>query len=296
MDYRKLGKSNLTVSAVSLGCMSLPADLPAAQSIIDLAFDTGINYFDTADLYGQGENERIIGKALAAKRKDVLIATKVGNKFVPGVEGWNWVPSKKYILSAVEDSLKRLNTDYIDLYQLHGGTLEDPFDEIVEAFELLVKQGKIRYYGISSIRPAVIEKYVSSAAIVSVMLQYSLLDRRPEAEVLPLLEKTNTGVMVRGSLAKGLLINKPPVHYLSHQPAAIQHLTGVMQQLVTPERNMTAIALQYVLGNNAVTSAVTGISRTAQLNDIVQALKSPMITVQERQMLSEAIAQHRYDI
>ena len=122
--------------------------------------------------------------------------------------GWRWDPSKTYIKEAVKDSLKRLNTDYIDLYQLHGGTIEDRIDETIEAFEELKTEGLIRYYGISSIRPNVIREYAAKSNMVSVMMQYSLLDRRPEETMLPLLDEHGISVVTRGSLAKGLLSEK----------------------------------------------------------------------------------------
>ena len=113
---------------------------------------------------------------------------------------WEWKPSKQYILQAVEASLQRLQTDYIDLYQLHGGTLDDPFDDILEAFALLKEQGKIRAFGISSIRPNVFLKYAQDGRISTNLMQYSLLDRRPE-EYLQKLEEADVAVFVRGALA-----------------------------------------------------------------------------------------------
>src|SRR5690606_3990438 len=106
--------------------------------------------------------------------------TKVGNRMIPGEDRWVWDASKTYIMEAVKDSLRRLGTDYIDLYQLHGGTMEDDATETIEAFEALKKEGVIRQYGISSIRPNVIKRFLTNSSAVSVMMQYSLLDRRPE--------------------------------------------------------------------------------------------------------------------
>jgi aryl-alcohol dehydrogenase-like predicted oxidoreductase len=180
MKYRLLGKSSLLVSELSFGCMSLGNDANENTLIIRRAIDHGINLFDTADLYQKGYNEETLGKALAGIRTQVYAATKVGNQWKSDESGWEWKADKTYILQAVEESLKRLKTDYIDLYQLHGGTLEDPIDDIIEAFEVLKKAGKIRYYGISSIRPNVIKEYAKRSGISSVMTQYSLLDRRPE--------------------------------------------------------------------------------------------------------------------
>lgn len=169
--------------------MSLRNDHNENTRIIHHAIDLGINFFDTADLYDKGTNEISLGKALKGKREQVMLATKVGNQWRANGSGWDWNPRKEYILQAIDKSLERLQTDHIDLYQLHGGTIEDPMDETIEAFELLQQQGKIRYYGISSIRPNVIREYIKRSSISSVMMQYSLLDRRPEETCLDLLKE-----------------------------------------------------------------------------------------------------------
>lgn len=141
MKKRKIGSSDLQVSELGLGCMSLPTDLKAAQSVLDAAIDNGINYFDTADLYDKGTNEELVGTILKERRKDLIIATKAGNKWTAGEEGWKWDPSKQHIMKAVKQSLQRLQLDYIDLYQLHGGTMEDNVEETIEAFKMLKKKG-----------------------------------------------------------------------------------------------------------------------------------------------------------
>ena len=147
-------------------------------------------------------NEVSVGKALKEKRNEIILATKVGNQWREDGKAWDWNPRKEYILKAVNESLTRLRTDSIDLYQLHGGTIEDPIDEIIDTFEILKEQGKIRFYGISSIRPNVIREYIKRSSITSVMMQYSLIDRRPEESCLDLLKENNIGVLVRGSLAQ----------------------------------------------------------------------------------------------
>lgn len=124
--------------------------------------ELGINYLDTADLYDFGRNEEIVGEAIKSRRQDVILATKAGNRWEEGKPGWFWDPRKAYIKEAVKRSLKRLQTDYIDLYQLHGGTIEDNIDETIEAFEELKQEGVIRHYGISSIRPNVLKEYVKN--------------------------------------------------------------------------------------------------------------------------------------
>ena len=271
MNYRRLGNSGIKVSEISFGCMSLGNDQKLNESIIHSAVDAGINYFDTADLYDKGLNEESVGKAFKAYREDVIIATKVGNQWREDGTGWDWNPTRKYVLRAVEDSLLRLQTDYIDVYQLHGGTIHDPIDETIEAFEILKEQGKIREYGISSIRPNVIREWIKKSNMVSVMMQYSLLDRRPEEECLDLLYSNNISVVTRGSLAKGLLINKPVKEYLGYSAGEVLEL----QQAVQQTENAVATSLHFVLQHPVVASAVVGIRNIEQLDSILSAPDLP---------------------
>ncbi|MGC4232947.1 MAG: aldo/keto reductase [Niabella sp.] len=269
MEYKVIGKSNLSVSEIGLGCMSLlKSPGKEAANIIAAATDAGINYFDTADLYDKGQNEALVGKLLKPVRNKIILATKVGNQWREDGSGWDWNPRKDYILEAVDKSLKRLQTDYIDLYQLHGGTIDDPIEETIEAFEQLVQQGKIRYYGISSIRPNVIRKYVELSNIQSVMMQYSLLDRRPEEEMIGYLHQHHISVLARGALAQGLLVNKPAKDYQGYSSGEVLQL----QQALSQEKGSTAaLAIHYVLRNAAVASAVTGFSSLQQLEEVVAA-------------------------
>ena len=273
MNYRKLGKSNLKISEISFGCMSLEPDANQNKKLIHKALDQGINFFDTADLYEKGENEIRVGKALKENRKEIIIATKVGNQWREDGNGWDWNPKKEYILKAVDKSLRRLQTDYIDLYQLHGGTIEDPIDETIEAFEILQKQGKIRYYGISSIRPNVIRKWIEHSKIVSVMKQYSVLDRRPEEECLALLQKNKIGVLARGTLAKGLLAGKPADSYLDYTETEVESILETIQKEISPD-SISDAAIRFVLQHPAITSAVVGFRTESQLSEILKALET----------------------
>lgn len=274
MKKNRLGNSDLFVSELGLGCMSLGTNQQKATDIITEALDQGINYLDTADLYDNAENEVIVGKALKGKREDVILATKVGNHL--NEDGtWFWDPSKSYIKEQVKKSLQRLQTDYIDLYQLHGGTIEDPIDETIEAFEELKNEGLVRYYGISSIRPNVIREYVKRSSIVSVMMQYSMFDRRPEEEMLDLLEENNISVVTRGALAKGMLSDhaqevvkqKGKDGYLDY---SYEELVAMTNTLSNEINTLSVSALQYVLHQPAVASAVIGASSTKQLLDNVR--------------------------
>ena len=271
MNYRKLGKSNLQVSEISLGCMSLDPKIEDYSSLLNKAIDSGINYFDTADFYDKGINESIIGKSLGSRRKEVILATKVGNVWDKNGKTWHWNPSKKYILTAVDHSLKRLRTDFIDLYQLHGGTIEDPIDETIDAFETLVDSGKIRHYGLSSIRPDVIRAYVEKSNITSVMVQYSLLDRRSEDQILPLLQSQDIGVQARGVLAKGLLKGKSACPYLNRSKEKINLLQKKMLK-----KNIPHAATGFVLANKAIKTAVIGLRTELQLLDFIPGISSPL--------------------
>jgi len=294
MNYNLLGKSDLSVSEISFGCMSLGNDDQTNAELLHQALDNGINFFDTADIYTHGENEITVGKAFKGLRKKVMIATKVGNVWRSDGSGLDWNPSKSHILHSVEESLRRLQTDYIDLYQLHGGTIDDPIEETIEAFEILKRQGKIRYYGISSIRPNVIREYVKRSSIISVMMQYNLLDRRPEETCLELLHKHNVGVLVRGSLAKGLLIDKPPTSYLQYGSADVAKAKGVVHQLSHEKRSPTETAIQFVLHNPAVTSAVVGMRTAEQLQRCLSIDKSLSLQESEMQALRDSVKVNFY--
>lgn len=268
------GNKNIQISRIGFGCMSLGKNSKIeSTNLLHRALDEGINYFDTADIYDNGENETLLGEALRPYRQRIVLATKVGNVIKQGnAKEFDWDPSKAHILKSVEGSLKRLQTDYIDLYQLHGGKIEDPIDETIEAFEILKQQGKILNYGISSIRPNMIRKYVKHSNIVSVMMQYSLLDRRPEEEILGLLEKHNISVMVRGALAQGILAGKPAKEYLTYPIDTIDKIQQKLRSAANDRFTMQQLATNFVLNNKAVTSVIVGMRNENQLNDALNSL------------------------
>jgi len=298
MKYRELGQSGFSISEISLGCMSLPNSTKEAQKIIDTALDYGINYFDTADLYDRGQNERVVGQSLKHVRDQVIIATKVGNRWFEGKDGWEWDASKEYIETAVKKSLQRLDTDYIDVYQLHGGTLDDELEEVIDVFEKLKTEGLIRHYGISSIRPNVIRKFLKNGKPASVMMQYSLLDRRPE-EWLSMIQENGASVVVRGSLAKGLLTDEWNLRlkeegYLSYSR---NELEQTLKELTSKSAPVHSTALHYVLKNSAVASCVTGASSIEQLTETIEAynqdVPEELITRAAGQTKKDVYQQHR---
>lgn len=295
MNYSLLGNSDLRVSELTLGCMSLGEDQAQNTALLHHALDKGITLFDTADLYQHGQNEITVGNAFKGIRHKVLIATKVGNQWRQDGSGWDWNPRKDYILNAVEGSLKRLQTDYIDLYQLHGGTIDDPIDDTIEAFEILKQAGKIRYYGISSIRPNVIKEYITRSHIVSVMMQYSLLDRRPEESCFEVLQQHKIGVLARGPLAKGLLVNKPASSYVTYSQEEVGFAAKSVSSLSGERRSNAQTALRFVLHHPAVTTAVVGTRTMHQLDDCLGMVEAPPLTEKEIQTLKTILPVNTYD-
>ncbi|WP_436372781.1 aldo/keto reductase [Cytobacillus sp. BC1816] len=304
MKKRRLGNSDLYVSELGLGCMSIGTNPSQAQEIIEAALEEGINYFDTADLYDFGENEKLVGQSLKSVREQVIIATKAGNRWNKNKDGWSWDPSKSHIKEAVKDSLKRLGTDYIDLYQLHGGTIEDPIDDTIEAFEELKEEGYIRQYGISSIRPNVIREYAAKSSIVSVMMQYSILDRRPEEEALPLLNQKGISAITRGPLAKGMLSNKmldkasesvKAKGYLDYSYSELKKTISSIREIISDERSMTEIAFQYNLADHAVASVAAGASRAEQVRENAKAARAHPLNKDELALIKSIAKLNKYE-
>lgn len=275
MRYKVLSNSDLRVSEIGFGTMSLDLMNPKeAETLIHDAFECGINYFDTADLYDKGKNEVLVGKAISLFRKELILATKVGNRWRSDGSGWDWDVSPTYIREGLDRSLARLRTDYIDLYQIHGGTIEDDFEAVVDTLESLVSEGKIRYYGISSIRPNVFSKFCQKSNIVSNMMQYSVLDNRAE-DYMSVFEASNVSVIARGTLAQGLLVNKDYKAYLDYSKEDVILLVEQIAKYCNNSGvSQTAFALKYVLNNPIVASALVGFRKNMQLSDILKSYSS----------------------
>ncbi|WP_170007547.1 aldo/keto reductase [Bacillus fonticola] len=303
MDKIRLGKTNFDVSRLGLGCMTIGTEEKTARKILEAALEAGITYFDTADLYDFGKNEEIVGKHLAPHLNDVVIATKVGNHFEQGREGWFWDPSKTYIKEAVKRSCGRLGVDQIQLCQLHGGTIEDPIEETIEAFEELVEEGWILHYGLSSIRPNVIQTYAETSRIASVMVQHSLLDRRPEETVLPLLAEKGISGIARGSVAKGILTNKAPNEwaqklqengFLQYSYQELVELTEELKKRFD-DKSLLSLALQYTLGQSGISVACVGSSSADQVKETVRTFEAPGLSDDEIQVLQSLTVEQVYE-
>jgi aryl-alcohol dehydrogenase-like predicted oxidoreductase len=298
MDYRALGRSGLKVSAVGLGCNNFGMLIDAAQTqkVVDKAIDLGITLFDTADVYGDmGKSEEFLGKALGARRKDVLVATKFGNPMGKGVmeQGGG---SRLYIMRAVEASLRRLGTDYIDLYQIHRPDPATPIDETMRALDDLVRQGKVRYVGHSNFAgwetadAAWTAKALNLSPFISAQNRYSLLSRDIEAELVPACLYHGVGILPFFPLESGLLTGKykrgeKPAEgtryaaWASRGPIASRFFgddkfAKVEQLQVLCEQfghTMLEMAFGWLLSKPVVSSVIAGATKPEQLEQNVKA-------------------------
>lgn len=268
-------KSGIEISELGLGCMSLGTDYKKAQPIIESAIDNGITYFDTADIYDQGVNEEIVGKALKKyqNRDDIVIGTKVGNRLTDDGH-MTWDPSKKHIKESVKGSLKRLGLNHLDLYQLHGGTIDDPLDETISAFDELKQEGYIRAYGISSIRPNVIDYYLKNSQIETLMSQFNLIDNRPESLINDVHDK-QVKILARGPVFKGLLTSKS-VDVIDEKfkngvlDYTQDELGSTIASIKELESNLTELSFKYLTSHGAMGSIIVGASSVEQLEENVR--------------------------
>jgi len=313
LEMRRLGRSGLQVSRTCLGTMAFGRwiDEQASAQVLDEAFEQGITFVDTANSYGsgqetgvfdrKGESEAILGRLLKGRRNQVVLATKVNGAMGPGPNDRGL--SRSHIMAAVEDSLRRLQTDRIDLYQCHRPDPLTPLDETLRAFDDLVRQGKVRYIGCSNFAAWQIAKAhgISEAQnlvrFVSVQPQYSLLVRDVERELTPFCQSEGVGIIPFSPLGRGLLTGKyrPGVAAPAGTRAASgeQSLLKLMsdQNLNRVERfrtlcqdwnlSMATVAQAFVLANPAVTSAIVGASKPEQVRD---AAKATTVTLAPEQL------------
>ena len=207
---RQLGRQGLTVSAIGLGCMGMsdfygPADEQANLAVLNHAIDIGVNFLDTADMYGVGANERLLSKVLKTRRDEIVIATKFGN--VRGADGTylRIDGSPQYVRSACDASLQRLGVDHIDLYYLHRVDRSVPIEETVGAMAELVRAGKVRHLGLSEASPDTLRRAAAVHPIAALQTEYSLWTRDVEAELLPLCKELGIGFVPYAPLGRGFL-------------------------------------------------------------------------------------------
>ena len=285
MEYRNLGNSGLKVSAVGLGCnnFGIRNDADQTRAIVHRALDEGITLFDTADIYGnRGGSEELLGKALGARRREIIVATKFGMSMGDGpyLRGG----SRRYIAAAAEESLKRLGTDYIDLYQIHQPDPETPQQETLEALNDLVRAGKVRYIGCSNfsawqtVDALWISRANNLAAYVSAQNQYNLLDRRIERELVPVCRQFGVGILPYFPLASGFLTGKYKRGAESPKGARLSLVKRLADQTLTDENYATLERLEKFARSRERTLlelAVGWLASQPQVSSVISGATSP---------------------
>ena len=292
MQYRNMARTGLKVSAMCLGTMTYGNQVSETEAIniIERAIHAGVNFLDTADAYAEGRSEEIAGKALKGKRHSVVLATKVANKTGPGPNDIGL--SRKHIIRGIEDSLRRLETDYIDLYYVHRPDYDTPIEETLRTLDDLVHQGKVRYIACSNFHAWQFCKalWVSDlhnlVRFDCIQPPYNLLTRDIEYELLPLCASEGVGVCVYNPLAAGLLTgkydpNKPPaegtrftlegmgpVYYERYWSATNFEAVARLKQIAREHsRSLIQLAVAWTLSNETITSAICGATSVKQLEE-----------------------------
>src|SRR5258706_11146905 len=295
MDYRYLGRSALKVSPLCLGAMMFggETDEITSKRIIDKAFDFGVNFIDTADVYHAGRSEEIVGRAIAQQRDSWVVATKFG---YPATQGPNEQgQSRKWIVQTVEASLKRLGTDFIDILYFHRGLVDVSLEEGVRAIADLIRQGKLRYFGVSNFRGWRVAEVVRLADQMGIdrpiasQPVYNIVDRTAEIEQLPAAANYGIGVVPYSPLSRGVLsgkyaLNAPPpadsragrgdkrIHQTEWRPESLKIAQSIATHAAKRGTTSIALALAWVLANRFVTAAIAGPRPEAQWDSYVEAL------------------------
>lgn len=284
MKYQTLGNTDLNVSAIGLGTWSMGGrwwgDVDDAESLatIQRARELGINFFDTADIYGFGHSEKLLGQALAEHRKEVIIASKVGLRWNNKGKIRNDL-SRSYILQEIDASLTRLNTDYIDLYQVHWPDPNTPVEETMAALTQCVDAGKVRHLGASNLTVAQLAEYRKYGDIVSLQPPLNLFERQAELQLLPTCLKERIGTLIYSPLCRGLLSGKFKPNQEISEPVrkrdplfsgpTFEKNLRVVQRLgelaSENEKSVAQLAVAWVLTHSAVTVALCGARKADQV-------------------------------
>jgi aryl-alcohol dehydrogenase-like predicted oxidoreductase len=316
MNYRRMGRSGLKVSEICLGTMTFGhgTDQPEAERIVGACLEAGVNFFDTADAYNAGVSETILGNILHGRRRKAVIASKVFNPTGPGPNDSGM--SRLHIMHAVEDSLRRLQTDYLDLYYIHHVDVQTPLEEMLRAMDDLVRAGKVRYIACSNyeawrlMEALWISDSKNLARFECYQPQYSLVVRDIEQEIVPVCELKGIGVVVWSPLAGGFLAGKyrpgetrvegsrsaegwafPERYFAANRDETLADLFAVAQEL---GRSPAQVALRWVLDQPFITSAIVGARTEAQIRDTLQTASWTLPDAARTRLDRVSALPHRY--
>lgn len=309
MEYRYLGTTGIKVSEVGFGAWAIGGDAwgevrdQDSIAAIRQAMDLGVTLIDTADVYGDGRSEQVVAAAIEGRRDDVVLSTKgglMGHHRDPARAAVYGSPDK--VLAALDASLRRLRTDHLDVYWCHiWWDHPEETEAFLTAFERMKRDGKVRAVGASTDNVDHLRHYAADGGIDAVQLDYSIVDRVPEVEVLPYAESCGLGVVVRGPLGKGLLTGKfssestfPPGDIRAHWPedpafrSDLEKVDG-LRGLVQGDDTLGQLAIRFVLDHPAVTAAIPGAKTPAQAVENARASRRPLLTEHERSRI-DAVA------
>jgi aryl-alcohol dehydrogenase-like predicted oxidoreductase len=306
IEKRILGKSGIEVTKIGVGLWAIGGDQwgevddRESLDMIDAALDLGINFFDTADVYGGGHSEVLLGKAMKGRRDQFVVATKIGWRGVDGDKGASAYDTVDKLIAGVESDLERLQTDYVDVIQSHIDFRDPTMEVFVEGFQKLQEQGKVRAYGVSTSNFEYLKAFNADNKASTLQIDYSILNRTPEKNIFPYTMEKDVGVLVRGPLAMGILTGKFSkdtefdeddfrrrwVENEDEYQTFLNDLEKVEKlRPLTDGRSMPQLAIQFVIQHPAVTLAIPGAKRISQLKENVKAALMPEITEEEMALI-----------
>jgi aryl-alcohol dehydrogenase-like predicted oxidoreductase len=310
LPKRTLGKSGLKVSQIGFGLWAAggdawgPTDDQEIFDAIDYSLDQGMNFYDTADVYGGGHSEELLGKAMAGRRDQFIVATKIGWMDFDGESGQSAYTTPEKLIAGVETNLKRLNTDHIDIIQSHIDFQDPTMEAVVEGFQRLQKDGKVKGYGVSTSNFEYLQAFNADGGCATLQIDYSILNRTSEKEILPYCQENDIGVIIRGGLAMGILTGKYAPdsrfpegdfrqrwHENEDEYQIFLNDLKIVQELepLAEDRSQAQVALQFLLANPAVTSVIPGIKNIKQAKSNIAAGKMGQLTSDEMAMIDKIV-------
>jgi aryl-alcohol dehydrogenase-like predicted oxidoreductase len=292
IEKRRLGKSRLDVTAMGLGLWAMggadfgPTEDRQSLNTIDAALDAGVTFFDTADVYGDGHSERLLGQAMRGRRERFIVATKIGWQGYDDAAQRSQYDDPAKIVAGVEGSLQRLGTDYVDLLQWHIDRQDETMQTALEGFRQLKQSGKVRAFGLSTSDFDYLQAFNAEGDCATLQVDYSILNRTPEAEIFPYCQEQNIGVIVRGPLAMGILTGKfsaqsrfPEGDFRRNwidNPDENRIFTDDLAKVtalqpLAQDRTLAQLALQFSFTHPAVSTTIPGAKTVAQLQDNLKA-------------------------